>query len=356
MKNNKKFFRITAVICMVALTCGLLTGCFGNSKSDADTAKKEDTAQASDKASSGENTVELSIAHIGALESPSNLAVEHFIELVEERSGGSIKITNYPASQLGADRDILEGSVGGTIDMGIPAAGVSTLYLPEYYIFDAMYMFESEEHLKKVAEGELGQEIADKFLDKTGVRVLTQNWERGTRQSIFSKDVEDLPDFAGVKIRLPEIDSYLKGYELLGAKPTIIAFNETYSSLQQGVVDGMECPLDWIYDNKFYEVCKNLVMTNHVYSVMTVLINDQKFNTLSDEQKKILEEASVEAGNYQNDLLHEKEEEYLKMMKEEGVKVYEPDLKPFRDAVEPMLPDMVNEWGDGLYDKVMSYK
>ena len=105
--------------------------------------------------------------------------------------------------------------------MGIPAAGISALYLPEYYIFDAMYMFESEEHLKKGSgRGKLGQEIADKFLDKTGVRVLTQNWERGTRQSIFSKDVEDLPDFAGVKIRLPGNRFLFKGYELLGAKPT----------------------------------------------------------------------------------------------------------------------------------------
>ncbi len=334
--------RMIAVVCSVCMFAASLAGC-GSNAEDSKTLESE------------EKSVELSIAHIGALESPSNLAVEHFIEIVEEKSGGSITITNYPASQLGGDRDILEGIVGGSVDMGIPAAGMTALYLPEYYIFDTPYMFDSEEHLMDVSEGELGEEIADKLLDTAGVRVLAQNWERGTRQCIFTNDVEDLEDFKGVKIRLPEIDSYLKGFELLGTKPTIISFNETYSSLQQGVVEGLECPLDWIYDNKFYEICKNLVMTNHVYSIMTMIINEEKYNTLSDNQKKILQEAAVEAGEYQNEILHEKEAEYLEKMKGEGVKVYEPDLAPFKEKAEPMFEEMEEVWGEGLYEKVLSY-
>ena len=279
-----------AVVCSVCMFAASLAGC-GSNAEDSKTSESE------------EKSVELSIAHIGALESPSNLAVEHFIEIVEEKSGGSITITNYPASQLGGDRDILEGIVGGSVDMGIPAAGMTALYLPEYYIFDTPYMFDSEEHLMDVSEGELGEEIADKLLDTAGVRVLAQNWERGTRQCIFTNDVEDLEDFKGVKIRLPEIDSYLKGFELLGTKPTIISFNET----------------------------------------------------LSDNQKKILQEAAVEAGEYQNEILHEKEAEYLEKMKGEGVKVYEPDLAPFKEKAEPMFEEMEEVWGEGLYEKVLSY-
>ena len=339
-----------AVVCTLAMIFSSLAGC-GNEKQKSDSTEKTETA-ASDSTkdeSAGEESedvVELSIAHIGALESPSNQAVEKLIQLVDERSKGSIRITNYPASQLGADREILEGIVGGTI----------AIYLPEYNIFDTPYMFESEEHLMNAAQGELGQEIADKFLEKTGVRVITQNWKRGTRQSIFSKDIKDLDDFAGVKIRLPEVEAYLKAFELLGAKPTIVPFNETYSALQQGVVDGMECPLDWIYDNKFYEVCKYLVMTNHDYSMMTILINNKKWSALNDEQKKIIQESAVEAGEYENQLLAEKEAEYLDKMKEAGVTVYEPALEPFMEKVRPVLPEVTAEWGEGLYDKVQTYK
>lgn len=354
--------RLFAILCAGMLSVGLLSGC-GNSEKNA-----EDVSQTEENATSGKeesgnknveqvgNSVELSIAHIGALEAPSNQAVEQFIKLVDERSDGSIQIKNYPASQLGADREILEGIVGGTIDMGLPGAGITAIYLPEYNIFDTPYMFESEEHLMNAAQGELGQEIADKFLEKTGVRVVTQNWKRGTRQSIFSKDVQSLEDFAGVKIRLPEVEAYLKAFELLGAKPTIVPFNETYSALQQGVVDGMECPLDWIYDNKFYEVCKNLVITNHDYSMMTILINDAKWAQLSEEQQKVIQDAAVEAGDYQNQLLAEKETEYLEKMKAAGVNVFEPELEPFMEHVRPVLPEVTAEWGEGLYDKVQTYK
>ena len=298
--------------------------------------------------------VNLSIAHIGALESPSNKAVEYFGELVSERSGGTITITNYPASQLGGDRDILEGIIGGSIDMGIPAAGISALFYPAYYIFDTPYLFESEEHLLKVSSGEIGERMAAGFEEANHVKVLAQNWERGTRQCIFRNEVTDLEGFKGVKIRLPEIDSYVKAFDLLGTKPTIIAFNDTYSSLQQGVADGMECPLDWIYDNKFYEVCKYLVITNHVYSVMTMIINENSFNNLSPEQQEIVQQAAIEAGEYENTLLHESEADYLQKMIDDGVTVSEPDINQFIDVVAPMLPELVNSWEDGLYEEVIA--
>jgi len=354
---KKKIVKLLALALSMVMVLVVVAGCSNSAKTNTSTSEQSgNKTDSSAETAPKEKTVELSIAHIGALQSPSNLAVEYFIKLVDERSNGSIKITNYPASQLGGDRDILEGIKAGSIDMGLPAAGIAALFLPEYYIFDTPYMFVSQEHLTKVASGELGKEIADKFLEKNNIRVLTQNWNRGTRQSIFRKEVKDLPDFKGVKIRLPEIDSYLKAYERLGTRPTIVSFNETYSALQQGVVDGMECPLDWIYDNKFYEVCKHLVMTNHVYSVMTILINENKFQSMSEEQQKILTEASIEAGEYQNKILAEKESEYLEKMKQAGVKVYEPDLKPFIEAVAPMLPEYDKVWGEGIYEKVSSYK
>lgn len=354
--------KMSILLCMLTVSFMILSGC---GKKEAENNVQEtpaETGESSEKEDPAPQTeavgdpVELSIAHIGALESPSNLAVEKFAELVKERSGGAITVTNYPASQLGADREILEGIVGGTIDMGLPGAGITAIYLPEYNIFDTPYIFESEEHLMNAAQGELGQELADKFLEATGVRVITQNWKRGTRQSIFAKDVKDLEDFAGVKIRLPEVEAYLKAFELLGTKPTIVPFNETYSALQQGVVDGMECPLDWIYDNKFYEICKYLVMTNHDYSIMTVLMNENKWNSLSPEQQEIIQTAAVEAGEYENQLLADKESEYLEKMKEAGVTVYEPDLEPFLEKVRPVLPQITAAWGEGLYDKVQSYK
>lgn len=348
---------LLAVMMVVALcACGQSTPAAAPAEAPAEAPATESSDAAAAEPVAEDEPVELSIAHIGALESPSNLAVEYFIKLVSERSNGSITVINYPASQLGADRDVLEGVVAGTIDMGIPAAGISALFMPEYYIFDCPYMFSSQEHLKAVVDGELGQELADKFLAETGVRVLAQNWNRGTRQSIFAAEVTCAAEYKDVKIRLPEIDSYLQAYKLLGSAPTIIAFNETYSSLQQGIVDGMECPLDWIYDNAFYEVCKNLVIDNHVYSIMTMVINDAKFQSLSENQRQIIAQAAIEAGEYENQVLAEKESGYIANMEAAGVKVSYPDIQEFIDVVAPALPDIVNSWGDGLYEKVMSYK
>lgn len=360
MLSKVKFTRSIAILCTLVLTVGLLAACGAPAAKDTATPPPASAAPGSQAPESTplppDKKVELSIAHIGALESPSNLAVEYFIKLVDERSEGTIKITNYPASQLGGDRDIMEGIVGGSIDMGVPGAGITALYLPEYYVFDTPYMFVSHEHLHKVIDGELGQEIADKFLETNGVRVLAQNWERGVRQTIFAKEVTDLDGYKGAKIRLPEVASYVKGFELLGTKPTIISFPETYSALQQGVVVGMECPLDWIYDNKFYEVCKYLVIDNHDYSVMTLLINEKKFQTMSENQRKIMLEAAVEAGEYENQLLRDNEAVYLKNMEEAGVTISRPDLQKFIDAVEPMLPEFDSVWGEGMYERVKSYR
>lgn len=344
--KQKKFL---ALVLALSVFATLLAGC--GAKKDSTAAA--DTGKTGGAASTGE-TVKLTIAHIGALESPSNLAVEEFIRLVDEASGGMIQITNYPASQLGGDRDILEQITDGSVDMGIPAAGIVANIMPEYAVFDCVYMFKDQEHLTKVANGEIGDELAAKLLEKTGVRVLTSNWQRGTRQCIFTKPVDSLADLEGVKMRIPEIDNYLTAFELLGVSGTIINFSETYTSLQQGVVEGMECPLDWIYDNNFYEVCKHLVISNHVYSVMTFVINDESFSKLSAEQQQILTDCAKQAGEYENQLLADKESEYLEKMKEAGVTVHEPDLTEWIAAVQPMFDQYVDSWGQDLFDRIQA--
>lgn len=108
-----------AVICMFVMVFSSLAGCGSDNQKKEKGKTEKESGEAKDKKESGEDknaeTLELSIAHIGALESPSNQAVEKFIQLVDERFGGTIKVTNYPASQLGADREILEGIVGVTV-------------------------------------------------------------------------------------------------------------------------------------------------------------------------------------------------------------------------------------------------
>ncbi len=124
---------------------------------------------------------------------------------------------------------------------------------------------------------------------------------------------------------------------------------EIYTGLQQGTVDAQENPVLFSYGNAFYDVCKYLVMTNHVMSTDVFIFNDNFFNGLPGETQKILREAATEAGDYRTKLVLDKEGEAIKTMEEKGMEVIYPELKGFQDKLNgfakefPDLEDMVKQ-------------
>ncbi|MBM7553594.1 TRAP transporter substrate-binding protein [Thalassobacillus pellis] len=291
------------------------------------------------------DSVTLSFAYELPEDHPWGKGAQKFKEIVEEKTNGEIKIELYGNGQLGGSgREIQEGAKVGTIDIGISSTPMAQLN-PYLNIFSLPYIFENREHAWEVLDGPIGDEVGKK-LEEHNLKHLAY-WEDGFRQVTNSvRPITSPEDFDGLKIRVPESDVRLQTFKALGASPLPMSWSEVFTSLQQGTIDGQENPLSVIESASFYDVQKYLTITNHVYSPATLFMNKSKWDSLTEEQQKIIKEAA-EAGRDVNRELNEKQDNQLiKGLKEKGMEVTViEDITPFQEATKPVWDMVINELG-----------
>lgn len=281
----------------------------------------------------------IKFATSGPEEHQYTVGIRKFEQIINEKSGGKIKIEVYPNSQLGGEREMIEGVKTGTIQMTtVTSDGALPAWVPETQIFTLPYLFRDREHIYKALDGELGKVLAEKcaaqgfkqfgFIE-LGFRHFTNN----------VREIKEPADMKNLKIRVQEAPIWFALIKTLGATPTPIPFNELYSALQQGVVDGQENPLGTIQSMKFYEVQKYLTLDGHTYAPGSVLMNLKFYESLSDENKKLIQDAVNEMVTYQRKYVQDKEEEYKKLLRDQGMIITEPDRQKFMDATKD-IPNM----------------
>jgi len=258
---------------------------------------------------------------------------------VEEKTNGNVKITVYPLT-LGNAREVIEGVQLGTIEMTFQAEMMN--FAPEPGIFSLPFLFKNWDHLSRVLDSEPSKKIGDIFLEKTGIRVL--GWmQQGFRVLISTdKPIITAEDLEGFKIRLPEDKVLIRIFELLEARPVVIPWGEVYTSLQTGLVEGMESTPPGISSMKFYEVTNYLTLTNHIHSVLGALINENVWNDLGEENQKALEEAMEEMIALNRKESRENAELSLMKLVSNHKVTYNPDTTPFREKTKPIY----DEWGE----------
>ena len=299
----------------------------------------------SENAGSGSDgdSITLKLAHTGSESHQYHIASEKFKELVEEKTDGTVEVEIHPNATLGSEGEAIEQVMEGTIQMTTVAADSSLAnVIPEMNVFGLPYLFEDKEHVYSVLDGEIGDELLTKASDQN-MKGLGY-WEVGFRHLTNNKKEINTPeDVKGLKIRVQPAPVWENHMKALGANPTPVDFNELYSSLDQGVVDGQENPLPTIDSMKFYEVQKYVSLTAHTYTPAVVLMNSSVWEDLSEEQQKALEEAVKETTEYQREFLADKEEEIVNTLKENGVTITEPDRKAFRDVTKDVKNEQVPE-------------
>ncbi|MEN1967955.1 TRAP transporter substrate-binding protein [Lentibacillus sp. N15] len=293
----------------------------------------------------------LRLGHIQSEDHAWHQGAKKFAELVEEKTNGSVKVELYPSSTLGSDRDLVEGMQIGSVDFALVAGVMSNFYKP-YSILELPYLFEDQDHLEEFLYGEGGKKLQQDMLEETGVRGL-EFWVRPPRELTSNKLVEKPTDLKGIKIRVPNIEASVKGWDAMGANPTPMNFSEVYSSLQTGVIDAQENPIPFIASAKIQEVQDYLVKTDHVYGYVQLLMSDKTYEKLSESEQKAVEEAALEARNYQNKIVADQEEASLKMITDAGVKVIEIDKEPFQELVQPVNEKLADKYGRELYDEIV---
>jgi tripartite ATP-independent transporter DctP family solute receptor len=279
--------------------------------------------------------------------------LQRFAELVAERTDGELKVEIFPASQLGTEQEILEGVQLGTIHMFEGSAGSAGRFLPALEAFAHPFLWRDLDHMLTVARGDIGQELSQQMVDEHGMRILDMGWLFGQRHlTTASTPVHTPEDMEGLKIRVQPTTIYLEMIKAMGANPTPIDWKEVYLSLQTGVVDGQENPVGVIYSAKLFEVQNYLMLTGHIMQNQVVIINESFFHSLSPEHRQVLEDAVIEAGDYQNALIEAGAKEDLAKLKEAGMTVIEPDIEAFRAATADIYLQFEDQWGKGLFERM----
>lgn len=298
------------------------------------------------------DVVTLSLGHIASEDDAWHKGALKFAELVEEKTNGEVVVEVYPNSQLGNDRDLIEGMKMGSVDFALPA-GVLSNFQPEYSLLELPFLFRDEDHLANVLYGDIGDELKANLLEDNGIRGL-EFWMRGPRQLTSNREVRTLEDLDGLKIRVPEIPAFVDSWKAMGANPTPMAFGEVYTGLQTNVIDAQENPFSLIESSKLYEVQEYLVLTNHLYGYVMLAMSDLTYNKLTEEQQKAVEEAAAEATEFENTLVFELEEELFDELKESGIEVIEIDnVNEFKEVVLPVHEKFAKEYDEDLYKRIV---
>ena len=283
---------------------------------------------------------------------PAVAGMRKFASAVEAKSGGKIKVQLFLNGSLGSDQATLSALKGGTVEMAVMNSGILASEVKALEIFDFPFLFANEKEADAIVDGPIGQKMHAALADR-GIVGLSY-WELGFRNITTGKKViTKVDDIAGLKLRVIPNAINVDWVSALGANPTPLAFPEVYAAMEQKAIDGHENPFSVINANKFFEVQKHLALTNHQYNPQAVIVSKKLWDSLSADEKKIFDEAAVEATKFQRQFNREQMGVALDNLKKNGMQVTEfnaAEMAKFRDKMKPVIdkhsaivgPDVVN--------------
>jgi tripartite ATP-independent transporter DctP family solute receptor len=289
---------------------------------------------------------------------PQVMGMEKFAELVKEKSGGKIEVKLFPGGVLGGDVQTVSALQGGVIEMTVLNAGILASNVKQFGAVDLPFLFNSGEEADKVMDGAFGTSLM-KLLPDTGLVGLAY-WELGFRNLTNNRHpVTKLEDIKGLKIRTIQSPIPVELFNALGANAVPLPYTELYTALETGTVDGQENPSANIINAKFYEVQKYMTLTRHQYNPQIVLVSKKFWDGLNDEEKAVLQQAAVEARDFQRKVSREQDAAALEEIRKTGMEVSElspEETQKLRDAVKPMIEkfsaDIGQETVEALFKEI----
>ncbi len=287
--------------------------------------------------------------------SPQDLGLNKFKDLVEQSSGGRIQVLIHASGAMGDERQTFEMLSTGSVEYGAVGTNDIATWYPRYAVSEVPYVFSNVDQFWKFWQGP-GKELDQTIEKDKGVRTVGVIL-RGARYLTANRPVRNVADVKGLKMRLPPVKSWFKVWEYLGALPTSVAFSEVYMALKTGTVEAQENPPETILNYKFYEAQKYLIATKHIFSAARIQMSVSWFNSLSKADQDLLTKAMDEGVAYANDLTRDGDAKFVKQLQEKGMTLIQVDQKEFATAVQPVLDQMAKEDFDpAFYAKLQSIK
>lgn len=247
-----------------------------------------------------------------------------FAQLMEAYTKGEVKIHLFPNGQLGSEQETVQNCRLGTLDYSIVAINNITPFSPTVGVFTLPYLILSLDDAVKLTQGPIGQKLAENTIRDAGVRLLGWAYSGFRVLTNSKRPVRTLKDLKGLVIRVPKNAIMIASYKSWGVNPTPMAWDETFTALQQKVVDGQDNPYITNYVMKFYEVQKYITNIRYVFSLEPLMISEALFQKQSPEMQKTILRAGKDAMEYERQFILLKEDEIKKELIKKGMEIMDP--------------------------------
>ena len=245
---------------------------------------------------SAEKTLKIGLGD--PIDSDQGVLALRFKEIVEKTSGGKYMVDIFPAGQLGDEQKMVKDARRGSLDGAVVAVNNITPFAKSVGILTLPYLMQSFDDAVKATTGELGDKWRDVLIKEAGVHVLGWAYSNFRVLTNSKKPVKNLADLKGLKIRVPKNAIMIGTWQALGAEPIPMAWPETFTALQQKVVDGQDNPHITNYTMKFYEVQDYTSEVHYLFSLQPLVMGEKFFNSLPAEDQAMLTRAGIEAQQY----------------------------------------------------------
>ncbi|MCL2000559.1 MAG: TRAP transporter substrate-binding protein [Planctomycetes bacterium] len=263
---------------------------------------------------------------------------EKMKENVERLSNGRIT-ARILGLEVGGERDHLEGCSTGEYTIALGGNVPLTLYAPRFAAPDLPFVYSTTEQSRALYQGELGRLMNEDLIRNGNMRLVGLTY-RPARKLTSIRPINNLADLRGLKLRVPQVAIYVTMWNALGALTSPIAWAEVYTALQSGVIEAQENPVDLIYNSRIYEVQRFIMETNHVYSFFHWLMNEDFYQKLSEEDKKIVQQAIDETTAWGDELIMGEEGRFFDLLLSEGkMTSVTPNMDEIKKAAFPIIEE-----------------
>ncbi len=294
-------------------------------------------------------------------ENPYQVGLLKFEEVAEAQSNGNIDVEVHAGTLGTSESELVEKLELGAADVVLVSPGfMSKTGVREIDLFALPYLFDSYEHWEKVVDGEIGDQMAQLINEKSNNKFkILGYWTAGVRHYYGKKPLQSMADLEGMKIRTQTSGVVADYWTKTGAIPTSVAWGELYQALSQNTVDAAENAYPYFVQQNHHQTenGKYTTETGHDYTTRFLLINGEKFDSYTEEQKQIVLKAAEESVAAERQALYDQEEEYKQILIEDGGEVNEIDRTPFIELAVPIQDETAKEIGiEDMVQKIRDLK
>src|SRR6202043_924159 len=291
------------------------------------------------RAASAQQKLVLKASDVHPAGYPTVVAVESLGKKLEQATGGRLSVQMFGSMQLGGEKEAIEQAQIGAIQFARVSVGALGPVIDDLNVFNLPFLFRNTAHMQKVIDGPIGQELLDKVTSNQKAGLVAICWMDAGARSVYDtkKPVKEIADLKGMKVRVMGNPMFVDMMNALGGNGVAMGYDQVFSALQTGVVDGAENnPPIFVFDNH-YTVAKYYTLTQHLVVPEILVFSRKTWDTLSKDDQALVKKFGREAQAEERDLWNKYEAAALDKAKAAGNEIIDvPDKKPFQDAVKPV--------------------